>query len=162
MARRAAADEWARLRDLRLQALADAPEAFAATLAESAARTDDEWRQRYAQDAGQATFVEMDDAGRFTGMASGFRDGPIVLLAGMFVVPECRGRGLGRRLVEAVEAWAIETGAARVELDVNPAVVAAVRLYDSCGYVPTGRTLPLPSNPDATIVQLTKELGRQT
>lgn len=158
MVKRAAESEWAELRDLRLQALADTPEAFAATLAEAIERTDDEWRERYSQNADRATFVEVEDAGRFTGMASGFRDGPAVLLAGMFVAPDCRGRGLGRRLVEAVEEWATETGAARVELDVNPAVAAAVRLYDGCGYVPTGRTQPLPSNPEATIVQLVKEL----
>ena len=43
---RVRAAEWRELRELRLRALADAPEAFASTLAREAAFPDDVWRQR--------------------------------------------------------------------------------------------------------------------
>ena len=42
----------------------------------------------------------------------------------LFVVPSARGRGLGRRLVEAVTAWAGEVGAARLRLGVLAANAA--------------------------------------
>jgi hypothetical protein len=44
--RRADADEWDTVRDVRLAALADAPEAFAATLGQELDRTEPEWRAR--------------------------------------------------------------------------------------------------------------------
>jgi GNAT superfamily N-acetyltransferase len=161
VARHAEGREWEGLRDLRLRALADTPEAFGTTLAEASLRTDEEWKERYASRAEQATFVEEDEDGRLVGMASGFRESSeeVVYLVGMFVSPESRGHGLGRRLLEAVERWARDVGATRVELEVNPAVGAAARLYERRGYRPTGKTRPLPSFPDVTAVELAKELA---
>jgi hypothetical protein len=49
---RVRAAEWRELRELRLRALADAPEAFASTLAREAAFPDDVWRQRAQGRAG--------------------------------------------------------------------------------------------------------------
>ena len=45
-ARRAQAGDWKALRQLRLQALADAPDAFASTLEAEVAYPDEVWRQR--------------------------------------------------------------------------------------------------------------------
>jgi GNAT superfamily N-acetyltransferase len=160
--RRAAADEWERLRELRLRALADTPDAFGATLAESLARSDDDWRRRFAPREGSVNVVAVDEDGSFVGMASGFlddEDPEVAYLVGMFVVPERRGRGLGRRLVGAVESWAAETGVRRLELEVNPSVPAAAHLYESCGFRPTGASRSLPDRPEITVVVMDKEVG---
>jgi GNAT superfamily N-acetyltransferase len=149
------------MRELRLQALADTPEAFGATLAESVARTDDEWRARFVPRPGGVNVVEVDENGSFVGMASGFvadESPDVAYLVGMFVIPERRGSGIGRRLVGAVESWAVELGLRRVELEVNPAVPAAVQLYERCGFHPTGVTRALPDRPEITVVELVKEL----
>lgn len=161
MVRRAEAHEWEKLRELRLQALADTPEAFAATLAESAARTDEEWRARFVPGPGHVSVVEVDEDGTFVGMVSGFLspDVPdVAYLAGMFVLPERRGRGIGRRLVAEVEAWAAELGLRRLELDVNPELPAAAQLYEGCGFRRTGRSHPFPDRPEIAVVQLAKDL----
>ena len=42
--------------------------------------------------------------------ADGCRTSPVAFLEGWYVNPDCRGTGLGRRLIEAVEAWAREQG----------------------------------------------------
>lgn len=50
------------------------------------------------------------------------------------VHPRARGRGLGRRLVEGLEARMVEAGMARSVLEVNVANEPAIRLYESLGY----------------------------
>ena len=65
-------------------------------------------------------------------------------LFGMWVAPEVRGQRVGRALVAAVIAWARGEGYRRVVLDVADANRAAIRLYESCGFVATGETGTLP------------------
>jgi GNAT superfamily N-acetyltransferase len=54
----------------------------------------------------------------------------------MYVVPDRRGRGLGRRLLEALEAEAAAMGFARLRLDTGDRQTAAIELYRSSGYRP--------------------------
>lgn len=55
------------------------------------------------------------------------------------VRPEARGRGLGRRLVEAAAQTARENGAAHLFLEVADDNAAALALYARAGFVETGR-----------------------
>ena len=52
----------------------------------------------------------------------------------MFVVPEARGRGLGRALLEALEDAARSLGYAVVRLDTGPKQPHAERMYRAAGY----------------------------
>jgi putative acetyltransferase len=52
----------------------------------------------------------------------------------MYVVPEARGRGLGRRLLEELEAEAGRLGYASVVLETGDRQREAVGLYESSGY----------------------------
>ena len=49
-----------------------------------------------------------------------------------------RGRGVGERLIDAVERAAIEHGSARLRLEVRQDNPAAIRLYEKRGYARTG------------------------
>ncbi|GAA0929421.1 GNAT family N-acetyltransferase [Pseudonocardia zijingensis] len=55
------------------------------------------------------------------------------------VVPPARGRGIARRLVEAVEAEAARRGLAGVRLGVRIALTENQRLFTALGYVETSR-----------------------
>src|SRR5918995_4541209 len=52
----------------------------------------------------------------------------------LYVVPERRGRGLGRALLEAAMDHARERGAARIDLNTSVDDVAARALYESAGF----------------------------
>jgi N-acetylglutamate synthase len=55
-------------------------------------------------------------------------------LSNIVVHPDARGRGLGRRLVEALVAWGAGAGAARAYLQVRDTNAAAIGLYRSMGF----------------------------
>jgi len=57
---------------------------------------------------------------------------------GMGVLPEYRGRGIGRRLMEEALRRAKERGLERVELEVYAGNIPARRLYDAMGFVEEG------------------------
>jgi ribosomal protein S18 acetylase RimI-like enzyme len=52
----------------------------------------------------------------------------------LYVVPERRGRGLGRALLEAAMEHAREHGAAHIDLGTSEDDVAAIGLYESMGF----------------------------
>lgn len=52
----------------------------------------------------------------------------------MWVAETVRGQGIGRRLLEALEAEARKLGLTSLRLDTNRALQAAIRLYRSAGF----------------------------
>jgi GNAT superfamily N-acetyltransferase len=53
----------------------------------------------------------------------------------MYVVPDYRGAGVARRILEALERRARERGLRAARLDTNARLVEANRLYREAGYV---------------------------
>lgn len=78
-----------------------------------------------------------------------------VELKHFFLLPEVRGRGLGRALLAGVETVARELGARRLVLDTAAALREATGLYRAAGYAPIGR---YNDNPHA-VAWFGKELG---
>ena len=143
---RAAPEDWELVRELRLRALVDSPDAFGATLEHERAYGRDGWLA-WIEGWGGATnalFLALRDA-TVVGMAVGSitpgRDD--AHLYGMWVDPSDRGAGLGRRLVERVLAWARAVGAATVDLSVTDANAGARAFYERMGFADTGDRHPL-------------------
>lgn len=151
--RRATEADWQALRAIRLQALRDAPLAFASTYELEAGFTEDIWRSRTTT---SAQFLAVDDDS-VLGTATGFvdpADPESLRLVAMFVRPEARGRGCAGRLVDAVVDEARRRGLSRVALQVVETNAAARAAYERCGFRPTGITAPLPHAPDLTEFEL--------
>lgn len=139
------ATEWEALRDLRLRALAGAPQMFGTTLAEAKVRTDEAWREaaRRGESAGHWITFVAEDAGHLVGMVSGsLADDAVVELLQMWVEPTARRRRIGTRLCQAVLNWAATRHAPLVRLAVNDSEPGAVALYRSLGFRDTGRREP--------------------
>ena len=135
--RRAAPGDEAVLRDLRLQAMSDAPEAFGSTYEREAARTTSDW-QRWLSSG--ATFL-LDTPSGPQGIVAAVRDasdGRVVHLMAMWLHPTTRGSGASDKLVGAVIAWAELQGARVVRLDVIHANEPARRCYARNGFRATG------------------------
>jgi RimJ/RimL family protein N-acetyltransferase len=142
-------EDWERLRDVRLRALAQDPGAFLDTHAVAAGFPDELWKERATPADTRSSFVFERD-GRFEGMVACFvADDPgTVFLVGMWVAPELRGTGAARDLVERVLAWAREQRAERVCLSVEPENSRAARLYEKCGFVETSDPPRFPYDPN--------------
>ena len=57
-------------------------------------------------------------------------------LTELFLLPQARGKGLGRALIEACEAWARERGHKLLTVGVLSQNRSAVRAYECTGYAP--------------------------
>lgn len=63
---------------------------------------------------------------------------PIAWITTLVVSSDARGMGVGTKLLEAAERWAVENGAERVSLTSGVAREDAHRFYESRGYQHTG------------------------
>jgi ribosomal protein S18 acetylase RimI-like enzyme len=143
----AGADDWPTMRGIRLDALREAPYAFASTLDREAAYPDQLWQERAA--AGNSALAYLPEAGdQPVGMVAAIELVPGELeLVSMWVRPEARGQQVGSALVEWVVEYARGRAVPRVHLWVTETNKAARRLYERCGFTPTGERQPLPSDP---------------
>jgi ribosomal protein S18 acetylase RimI-like enzyme len=153
-------DEWRALRALRLRALADAPDAFGATLAEAEAEPDEAWRARIERD--RSILVVAEKAGSFVGMAGG-GDAPtpehIAGLYGMWVDPAVRGTGVADALVQAVVEWARAAGYPQIGLGVTTTNGRAIAFYRRLGFVEIGQRMPLREGSEVEIEIMGRPLG---
>ena len=140
---RLAADDGARLREIRLRALRDAPEAFARTLEQATAWPLDTWNEQTARFANFVAVVDHSDVGLIRG-ALDANERDTGWLLSMWVAPELRGAGIAPALVEAVVDWARSLDLRRLLLDVVETNARALTFYARMGFVPTGEVSTLP------------------
>ncbi len=154
--RRVRADEWRKVRDLRLRALQDPAAAIAFLESREAAseRPEEFWRERAAGAAAGRTasqsVAETAD-GNWVGSATGLLEGPgsddvegrpvdhrQVHVVGVWVAAEYRGQGMVDDLIADVLGWACASGVARARMYVHAENVRAQRAYARCGFRPSG------------------------
>lgn len=145
-------DDGPALRATRLRAIGDAPKAFAVSLAETKAETDEGWTAWATLSSAGHTHVMYvaEDGGKWIGMAGGMLDtsrpGAGELIS-MWVDPTYRGQGVGQRLVAQIAHWTRLRGLSCLELWVTENNRSAIALYERCGFKKTDESKLLPSDP---------------
>jgi ribosomal protein S18 acetylase RimI-like enzyme len=135
------AAEWLRLR---IEALTGDPQAFSSSLEEWRALDLEEVKRRLWA-APDAFVVGAFDGGRLVGMAGFYRETGAKTrhkghVWGVYVTPPARGRGVGRRIMEALlERGRKLEGVEQILLSVTTPQTAALALYRSLGFVPYGQ-----------------------
>lgn len=151
--------EWRVLRDIRLEALRDAPDAFDSTYEEQEAFEEGHWRRAISLGGTFLAYVPELHPTEPAGLVRGYQETPgTVELMSMWVRPRARGDGVGEALVAAVVTWASARNAASVHLWVIETNEYARVLYERCGFSPTGERQPLPSKPGVLEVGMARPL----
>lgn len=137
-------DDWTTHRDLRLDMLRDAPEAFWASLEEVRVRTEEQWRQeirgpRIHLQARRGPEV----LGGIAVLPQGYTpEHPIaddeIILASLWVRPAVRGTGASRALLDAAARLSLHLGRPTLLLEVDDGNGPARRLYERLGFRETG------------------------
>lgn len=139
-------DEWETLRDVRLAALKEAPTAFGSSYEREAAFGEEQWRGRLSSRS-VTFFAQVEDHSEPAGLAGVYVEDGAAHLVSMWVRPSARGRKVGETLIAACADWARSRGHFALYLWVTESNAPARGLYERCGFTPTGRSQPLPSNP---------------
>ncbi|MEP6651168.1 MAG: GNAT family N-acetyltransferase [Lapillicoccus sp.] len=141
-------DDWRSHRDLRLEMLEDAPDAFFTQHADVAGFDEDAWRERIAVQCHFQVRRDRDPVGSVGIWEDPETPSDASTLVAMYVAPRARGTGVGERLVRAVLDEAVARGRSRVVLEVTEGNDPAIRLYERMGFVFDGTRHPLPRKPD--------------
>ena len=146
------------LRDLRLEALRDSPDAFGTTYEAASQWTLDEW----AMMAGGWNFYLGDVDRHLAGMASGgshdIHPGTLWLFA-MYVSVYARGSGLAQELLDAVVTWARAEGGTVLYLHVSTRAPRARAFYEKVGFRSNGEVMRMTRDPSIELVTMVKSLG---
>lgn len=131
-------EEWQIYKNLRLEALRQVPAAFGASYEESVGRTDHEWREKL-ENPKSYIFVAR-DGDDYIGMAAAYQEqgekmAHIGYVWGVYVRDAYRGQKMGKHLMQAVlDELKNNEEIEKVNLNVNVAQLAAVKLYESLGF----------------------------
>lgn len=150
-------DDWELYRDIRLTALKQNPEAFAARLSEESEIDESTWRERMNR---SRRILAEDESNNPIGVVSlrvnqRSEDTPYGELFGLWVSPELRGEGAARELVKLLLDYAREENLGAVLYWVGTDNARGVAFASSAGFLPTEYRRPM--NEHSTDSESTEE-----
>jgi GNAT superfamily N-acetyltransferase len=123
------------LKQVRLAALSDSPDAFSRTLDEAKRLPDTTWQERAA---GSTSFSAIAiEANEPVGIAVGIPDADDetrAYLVSMWVAPGSRGTNIAIALLDLVQSWATDHGADTLFAGITKANTRAEAFYRKCGF----------------------------
>jgi GNAT superfamily N-acetyltransferase len=150
--------DWSALRTIRLEALADAPQAFGSTLDGALRLTARQWRAKVTT----SPYFLAERSGAVIGMVSGgFNDQypGTHWLYGMYVTPTERGSETAILLVKAVVEWARGDGGDELYLHVASEAPRARAFYERSGFTVTGEPFFMERDPNVKMFTMSKSIA---
>lgn len=153
-------EEWEMLRQVRLAAMLDSPDAFASTYERELSFDQVAWRARVERSPWWLAVA----SGQAIGLIAAFTAEPDVdpgdrHVVSMWVEPVWRGLGIADLLMESLVAWALGDGAHSLSLWVVKDNARARQFYERLGFVTTGQEAPVPSKPTLIEVLMRRRLA---
>jgi ribosomal protein S18 acetylase RimI-like enzyme len=166
LVRRYGGADWRRLREIRLEMLADTPLAYVESRSAAEAYDDERWRERAAwadEPHHLGLAVVPGGTGRWIGLAccAARPDlGDRAFVFSVYVAPAVRGRGVADQLFDRVEDWAGAEGHRDLFLFVHESNPRAIAFYRRRGYLDTGAREPYRLDPTQSELELRLRLPR--
>ena len=142
------ASQWQRLRDIRLRALEESPEWFAALYENESIRSDSDWQK----EASTAHWRAISSEGRDIGLMGVAVAEPIrecdCWLFSCWIEPSYRGRGIMKLMIDELDVICHDQGWIIQGLGVWPHNIRAIKSYEKYGFEKAGVPKPSRSRPD--------------
>jgi GNAT superfamily N-acetyltransferase len=156
--RRSDRGDWRALKTIRLEALADTPDAYGSTWKENSTWSDAQWKNAAANRLYYLAYRDDVVVGMVSGGLNDMHPGTRWLY-GMYVTPSERGSGTADRLVATVCAWARSEGVNEVYLHVTSSVARARAFYTRVGFRANGETFPMERDHGLTLETMVLDLA---
>jgi ribosomal protein S18 acetylase RimI-like enzyme len=148
---------------VRLQALQDSPSAFGSTYAKESQFSDADWLKRAVDWSSDRSIGYLAIRREIPcGIVAAFlneHDPRKAHLVSMWVSPTHRRDGIGRALIDAIQAWARIRAAHSLQLTVTSSNHTAIEFYKRSGFTMTGNTEPYPNDPTLFEYEMSKAIG---
>lgn len=131
-------DEWQRLRDLRLAALAESPENLSGNLEEEKAFTEVQWREGFKKLTYLVASIDGVDVGMINVENLKGDFGATCWLGGLWLNPKYRGQGVARALFDYMDSVAKEKDWLVQGLGVMENNANAIVAFEKFGFVQKG------------------------
>ena len=157
--------DWQTIRDLMLKMLADAPHAFGEPLAEAESRETQEWlhlTEHMTHAPYGCAYIAQDRRGECGFVLGDTRPAQLppgtIIAARLWVAPRQRGRGLGRKLMDAVTSWAEEQGIDQIRVGIKDTNLGVVEFFEHLGYHDTGIRQQLSGDSPTQLIVMARKL----
>lgn len=131
--KKAGPDDWERYRELHLSGLKTDPQAFGRSFEVESVEKEEYWRERLSN-PNRLTYIAQEGE-KFISTATAKKESEdMYSVAAVYTLPEFRGKGLSKALMETIYTEAVNNGAKSVQLTVNKDQQAAVGMYESLGF----------------------------
>ncbi len=152
--------DWRTIREIRLRALADAPDAFTSSLERERSFDEAMWRHRATTCQWFVAF-DADEPVAVAGALPSPDEPARFELVGMWVAPSHRRRGIADGLLHGVADWANSSGASSLYLGVLEGNEEARSAYLAMGLRPTTETAVERGHRQRTIEFMALDLGSE-
>ncbi len=128
--------DWQKFKDFRIRAVTESPQAFGDTLEKVLNLPDSYWIEGIKN---KKVFVITDEDVYVSGLVFGQDDDGVWSIKSLWTEPSYRGKGLAKKLLWHVFKVAKSIDVKIIELGINVKQDAAIKLYESLGFVEVKR-----------------------